>query len=378
MKVGVITSVFFPLIDNAYKFYGGMEIRTLSLIEYLSQRGHDVHVFATKDSSLHIKNVTLHTGNYPIWDGKRLSSYDTEKDIIVSNLDILKSCDAVIEDNHFHYYNYLASKKGFKQNVAMSWDFYPNNLKVLPPTPRNVLCVSKWLRNEIRDKFAHAGHKIYYAYSGLNLDYYKPFNNHPSFDGPILFLNRFSHIKGGHIFLQLAKDMPDEEFLMMGDVLFTQEGTYAWKLKQIADDMPNVKVIFNASWEEKINALQTCKFLVHPCIVPEPLGLDCLEAQYLGKYVIGFAMGGLLETVKEGKTGSLVFPERNSEINYKKLKERVEIFTSKEPNPKVCIRNVEENFNFKKFSAPVYEAILMGKSEDEIHELERKQNAVVI
>jgi len=378
MKVGVITSVFLPLIDNAYKFYGGMEIRTLSLIEYLSKKGHDVHVFATKDSSLHIKNVTLHTGDYPIWDGKRIPSYEAEKNIIMRNLDILKSCDAVLEDNHFHFYNYLASREGFKQNIAMSWDFYPQNLNVLPPRPRNVVCVSKWLRNEIRDKFHHAGHKVYYAYSGLNLDYYKSYNNHPAFDGSILFLNRFSHIKGGHIFLRLAQDMPDEQFLMMGDVLFTQEGTYAWKLKQIADEMPNVKMIFNASFKEKIKALQTCKLLVHPCIVPEPLGLDCLEAQYFGKYVIGYAMGGLLETVKEGKTGGLIFPSENPEENYKKLKERVEAFLSREPDPETCIRNVEENFDFKKFSAPVYEAILEGKSEDEIHELERKQNAVVI
>ena len=130
MKVGVITSVFLPLIDNAYRFYGGMEIRTLSLIEYLSEKGHDVHVFATKDSSLHIKNVTLHTGDYPIWDGKRIPSYEAEKNIIMRNLDILKSCDAVLEDNHFHFYNYLASREGFKQNIAMSWDFYPQNAKL--------------------------------------------------------------------------------------------------------------------------------------------------------------------------------------------------------------------------------------------------------
>ena len=377
MKIGIITSVFLPLIDDAYKYYGGMEIRTLSLIEYLSAKGHEVHVFATNDSSLNMKNVMLHTGHYPIWDGKR-SSYEMEKDIIQSNLDILKSCDAVLEDNHFHYYNYLASKEGFKQNVAMSWDFYPNNLNALPPKPRNVVCVSKYLRNAIRDKFASEGHKIYYAYSGLNLDYYKPFNYHPSFDGPILFLSRFSNIKGGHIFLQLAKDLPHEDFLMLGDSLFTNEPAYAWKLKQKADEMRNVQVIFNASWDEKIKALQTCKLLVHPCITPEPLGLDCLEAQFFGKYIIGYGMGGLLETVKDNKTGGLVLPSNDAVANYVHLRERLKAFLSREPSPEVCMRNVVMNFNFKQLSAPVYEAILEGADEETIHKLERKQNSKAI
>ena len=301
-----------------------------------------------------------------------------EKDIIQSNLNVLKSCDAVLEDNHFHYYNYLASKEGFKQNVAMSWDFYPNNLTSLPPKPRNVVCVSKYLRNAIRDKFASQGHKIYYAYSGLNLDYYKPFNYHPSFDGPILFLSRFSNVKGGHIFLQLAKDFPHEDFLMLGDVLFTNEPAYAWKLKQKADEMRNVRVIFNASWNEKIEALQTCKLFVHPCITPEPLGLDCLEAQFFGKYVIGYGMGGLLETVKDNKTGGLVLPSNDAVANYVQLREKLKAFLSREPSPEVCIKNVRENFDFKRLSAPVYEAVLSGANEEAIHKLERKQNAKVI
>ena len=377
-KIGIIGSVFFPLTMNAHQDYGGMEIRTISLIEYLSSKGHEVTVYAPRGSSLPLENVTIRSGNYPMWDGKSAHPYDMEKDLIRSNLSSLKKCDGILEDNHFHYLNYLHSKELWKNQAVMSWDFYPENLNVLPPHSRNVVAVSKWLRNKLREKFKNRGHNFYFAYSGINLDYYRKHIKDISFDGPILYLNRFSTIKGAHLYLQLAKEFPDEKFLMQGDVLFTNENIYAWKIKKEADSLPNLDVVFNVSWKEKIAALQNCKLMIHPCVIPEPLGFDCIEAQYFGKYVLGFGMGGLLETVKESKTGRLVPFSRTTDENMMYLKKGLSELLEMKANPSLCQKNVEENFDFKKLSAPVYEAILNGEDEDSIFKLQRKQNNVVI
>ncbi|MCK4260669.1 MAG: glycosyltransferase [Halanaerobiales bacterium] len=369
--------MFFPITEDAYKWYGGLEIRTLSLVKHLSDKGYEVNVYAPRGSELKWKNVTIYSGNFPMWDGKQGNPYELEKDLINSNLSSLKECDAICEDNHFHYLNYIHSKEQWKNQALMSWDFYLT-LNALPSNPRNVVCVSKWLRNGLREKLKNRGHHFYYAYSGLNLDLYREYIKNISFDGPILFLNRFSTIKGGHLFLQLVKDFPDKKFLMLGDSLFANENVYVWKLKQQVNGFKNVHMILNASWEEKIKALQTCKFLVHPCLVDEPLGLDVLEAQYFGKYVLGFGMGGLLETVKDDKTGKLLPFNRDISVAYANLRNGFTNLLQKKENPLLCRKNIEKNFDFKKLSAPVYEAIINKKSEDEIFEMQKKQNGTPI
>lgn len=87
--------------------------------------------------------------------------------------------------------------------------------------------------------------------------------------------------------------------------------------------------------------LAGCKALIIPGI--EDFGLTSLEAQALGKPVIAFREGGVLETVIEGKTG-LFFDQQTEESLINALKK----LDSAKIDPKDCIENAAK-FSKEKF-----------------------------
>lgn len=95
-----------------------------------------------------------------------------------------------------------------------------------------------------------------------------------------------------------------------------------------------------------VNILSGCKALIIPGI--EDFGIASLEAQALGKPVIAYGRGGVLETVIEGKTG-LFF--KNQTVD--DLTDALKKIDTKKIDPYVCKENArlfsKENFtrNFK-------------------------------
>jgi len=263
--VSIIFPMFFTVTDTMYKFYGGLEVRTLYLAKLLGEDGHEVNVLAPRGSHLSYKNVKVLTGNYRPWDGKTLHPVDLEKDLVESNLDVLGESDAVLEDNHFHYYHYLKSKETESfPHLAMSWDHHPDNISSLPNFPCHIIAVSKWVMSALREKFKNLGHYFYWAYSGLVLENYPEVDIHDKQENLYIFLARFSMVKSPHVIIELAKEFPDDEFVLMGDTLFTQEGGYARLILEESDELDNVKILFNASWDEKIEYLKRANGLLHP------------------------------------------------------------------------------------------------------------------
>lgn len=102
----------------------------------------------------------------------------------------------------------------------------------------------------------------------------------------------------------------------------------------------------NLSDQMVVRILSGCKALIIPGI--EDFGLTSLEAQGLGKPVIAYSAGGVLETVIPGKTG--LFFDYQSEDSLKKALVRL---NSMNINPEDCRENAgkfsKENFirNFK-------------------------------
>ena len=98
-----------------------------------------------------------------------------------------------------------------------------------------------------------------------------------------------------------------------------------------------------------INILAGCKALI--IAAEEDFGIISLEAQALGKPVIAFKAGGVLETVIEGKTGVLFNNQQTDS-----LKDAINKLNSIKINPDDCRQNIrrfsKQNF-IKNFQTSV-------------------------
>lgn len=234
-----------------------------------------------------------------------------------------------------------------------------DQISTLPLYPQNIIAVSKWLLSALREKFKNQGHKFWHAYSGLIR------NNYPSeFDPSLiendlyLFLCRFSNVKSPAFILELAKDNPDNRFVMMGDVAFSNEPHYAMAIKNIADKMPNVKVIFNASYEEKIDYLQRSVGLLHPGSWNGPLEWDMLEGLYFGSKILAFDRGAAREIYRNKEHG-IIAPFTNNEAqNIEIYKRAFKMYKKLDIKPEDCRQRVLDFFDFEVNSFPKYVDVL--------------------
>lgn len=73
---------------------------------------------------------------------------------------------------------------------------------------------------------------------------------------------------------------------------------------------PKIRFLTNVSEEILVNLISGCKALI--VSGEEDFGLTSLEAQAMGKPVVGYGIGGVLETVKNNKTG-ILYPNQSVE-----------------------------------------------------------------
>lgn len=118
------------------------------------------------------------------------------------------------------------------------------------------------------------------------------------------------------------------------------------RLRKIGGDWGNVEFLGNVDDEIVISVLAGCKALIIPGV--EDFGLTPLEAQALGKPVIAFKAGGVVETIEDGKTGILYNVQA-----VESLKEAIRKLDHQRKNKAACQRSAArfsiENFikNFK-------------------------------
>ena len=359
----VILPTYWVALDDSFKKYGGLEPRTIAVAKLFADLDYNVNILAPRGSHFSHKNITVLSGDHRAWSGE-IHPYDLEKNIILTNIDEIKNSDAVLEDIHFHYLSWLKlqSPKDYPK-MAWSMDFHPDQISSLPNYPQNIISVSKWVMSTMREKFKNLHHNFFTAYSGLilenypsNIDYKDKQNN------LYLYLCRFSKVKSPQFVLELAKENPNDEFIMLGDAIFAGENQFAGQIKSIGDELDNVKIIFNCSYKEKIDYLRRCNGLLHPGQWMEPLGFDMLEGLYFGSPILAFDRGSVREIYKNEKHG-LIVPFTNSEqSNIENYKRAFKKFKTLKIKPEVCRERILQNFDFKRDSFPVYERVLFGDS----------------
>ncbi len=114
------------------------------------------------------------------------------------------------------------------------------------------------------------------------------------------------------------------------------------RLEKITQGNKNIEFLGFISDERKVEYLQNCRALINTQF--EDFGIVPLEAMACGKPVIAYKKGGVLETIKEGKTGEF-FLEQTAESLSSILKD----FTYQKYNKENC-RKQAEKFTIKKFN----------------------------
>lgn len=362
--LSVIFPTYWPQTMDAYRNYGAMEVRSLEVVKDFAKMGCHVNVLAPKGSQLPIKNVKVLSGDYGSWGGAGVHPYNLEKNLVECNLDTLKASDAVLDDCHFRFWSYLKAKHPDEYpHTAFSFDFHPDQISSLPLYPQNIIAVSKWVLSALREKFKNQGHKFWHAYSGLIRNNY-PSEFDPSLieDNLYLYLCRFSKVKSPAFILELAKENPGDRFVMLGDGLFSGESYYAMAIKNVADKMPNVKVIFNASYEEKIDYLQRSVGLLHPGQWDGPLEWDKLEALYFGGKILAFDRGAAREIYRNKEQGIIAPFTGNEAQNLDIYKRAFTLFKKLDAKPEVCRQRILDFFDFELHSFKTYIEVLFPRN----------------
>lgn len=121
-------------------------------------------------------------------------------------------------------------------------------------------------------------------------------------DGYFLFMGRMVEEKGVKFLLELwnRPELKDVQLVLAG------EGP-------LADEF-RLKTPKNVRWagfiraDEKRRLIARCRAVLFPALWAEPLGLVVFEAYEQGKAVIASALGGLTDTITDGRTGKLLDP----------------------------------------------------------------------
>jgi len=156
-------------------------------------------------------------------------------------------------------------------------------------------------------------------------------------------------VKGPQFVVQLARDFPTYHFVMVGDVLFTQESHVGQACLEASEELENLEVHFNATWKEKIKYLQEAGALIAPHIWPEPFGLQMTEALIFGKPVLATGLGGSQEILNR-HVGMLIPPQQDF---YRVLKTVFKQFVKKKFNPDIC-HSRAKSLDFNKNGYKIY------------------------
>jgi len=147
-----------------------------------------------------------------------------------------------------------------------------------------------------------------WVHGGTNTEHFCPDADKPfEKDGYFLFCARMHPDKRPDLFLELAKQFPNEQFVLSGSFgkHATPDHAYYGKLyAESAEKLSNVKIVPDPSKQQQIELLRHARALIHPSIT-ECFGLAIVEALACGTPVICSRDGAFPEIIMEAKTGWL-------------------------------------------------------------------------
>lgn len=284
MRIAVISAQVLPCPPVGYS---GLEMIVWQLAKGLAQHQEDVTLIAPDGSSCPNCKV-IPTGPCGRWDERR--AYQKYKDV-------LPQFDVII-DHSWNKWSYINKIEGNMKTPVLGVFHAPINtmLSSLPPLEKPcIICISHDQKSQYESMFNGYAEV---AYNGIDLDLYRPMENMSRDSLRMLFLARFSTIKGPDIAINSCVQN-NLHLDCIGDTSITGEPDYFNLCKKLASN-GDVKIHGNAMRGECVWWYNQSSYLIHPNMrYREPFGLAPVEAMACGCPVIAWDYGAMRETIQD-------------------------------------------------------------------------------
>jgi|WetSurMetagenome_2_1015567.scaffolds.fasta_scaffold00958_9 glycosyltransferase involved in cell wall biosynthesis len=315
------------------KQYGGIERVVNELTEELVRRGHEVTLFATKDSKTSAKLVSTvsspMSGKVP-WSNPTYTLFNIANAYkMAGNFDIIHShtdfwafplANLVSTPTVHTLHNRLPTDK-----ESSDYQFY------LQYPGQKLISISDNQRQNLPGNF------IATVYNGVDID---KFSFSPKKGNFLYWTGRINYLKGAKDAVLVAKKLGLP--LVFGGA--HKEGNikfYDEELRSLMDD-PLITEDDDLTTEEESHYYQNALCTLAPIHWEEPFGLVMIESMASGTPVVAYNRGSVPEIIAEGKTGFIVREEDGIDGLAAAIKKTDQI------KREDCRKRVEENFTISK------------------------------
>jgi len=289
MKIAITAD---PMIPVPPLLYGGIERIIDMLIKGLVDRGHEVVLYAHRDSKVPCELI-------PYKGTSASSVFDTLKNMQQVSTIRKGGFDLV---HSFGRIAYLSRLLPTAIPKVMSYQ--------REPTIKRIQLAMRWAK---KDSLYFTGCSAYIADqikpyapayaipNGVPLDVYD-YQEKVDEDAPFTFLGRIEHIKGTHLAVQVAQQT-NRRLIIAGNIPEAPEHQQYFK-EQVAPHLNDrIQYIGPVNDEQKNKMLGESHAFLMPILWNEPFGIVMAEALACGTPVIGMERGSVPEVVQNGING---------------------------------------------------------------------------
>lgn len=320
LKIAQIAPPWYPIPPTGY---GGIELVVSLLADGLVDAGHDVTVFASKDSKTKAKLEYV---------------YDVAPSADIGRIapEIIHIMPAYLRHEEFDILHDHSGKVGpaianfipTPMLHTLHGPFNEENKRYYRSVNHGI-----WF-NSISDYQASCCPDLNYVgtiYNSVNPDWY-PFSAEK--EDYLLFLGRMNPEKGAAIAIEVANR------LQMRIVVATKM-TEPMEIEHFEKDVkpligPNTELMGELTLEEKADIIKRAKATLFPIQWPEPFGLVMIESMVCGTPVIAWRNGSVPEVVSDGVSGFIVESTDEMAAAVRRLDEI---------DPAACRKWVVDNFS---------------------------------
>ena len=273
--------------------YGGTERVVYALTEELVKRGHKVTLFASGDSIISAKLISIYPKS--LRNSRVLDNTYSANILTLLNIGYAYQRQDQFEIIHDHNgYLSLPVANLAKTPVVMSVHGYfgVNERRIFENLKKPYLVSVSKAQAASAPNLKFMGN----VYHGLEMKHF-PFSKKPG--KYLLFTGRISMEKGVHFAIEVALYLDIPLIIAPHDVSY---------FKQFVEP----KLSDQIKWVGEVNETERNKLMseamcsLHPVTWPEPFGLTLIESMACGTPVVAFNLGSIPEVIENGKSGYIV------------------------------------------------------------------------